>query len=202
MPLRLQLPLLVPDSIVKHFDTEIRPPRGGWSYPIAGEIVTKYSEGAIVGELKRWRVNNNTFVSDEALMREVWQYWCDREPERCGQLPGASSGSARLFQPRPVTKELQGPPIWTFLNTIAVQWTEGLHPYFLATCNAILGVLECPDCRGEWRRLLNDYPPASIASRVAACQWVNLVHNEVNKRKGGSIYPYQRMVTEWGAPLA
>lgn len=202
MPLSRQPPKKVSDSIVRFFDVEIKPPRGGWAFPVGGTTVSRYSESEILTEVRKWRKNNGTFVSDDALLREMWQYWCAREPQRCGMLPADVAAAAKILQPRPVDKDLQGPPIWMFLNTLAVQWTEGFHPYFLMTCNAILGILECPDCMKEWRTLLNDYPPTSINSRVAACRWVNMVHNEVNKRKGGAIYPYERMVTEWGAPVA
>lgn len=202
MPLSRQPPKTVPDSIVKFFDVEIKPPRGGWTFPIGGRNVTGYSENEIFTAFKKWQVNNGQFVSDDAVTRAMWQFWCAREPQRCGMLPGDVAAAARILQPRDVDKDLQGPPIWMFLNTLAVQWNEGMHPYFLATCNAILGILVCPDCLREWRTILNDYPPSAITSRLACCQWVNLVHNEVNKRKGGAIYPYERMVIEWGAPVA
>lgn len=203
MPLRRQLTILVSASIVKFFDVEIKPPRGGWNFPIGGETVLARSEGEIFDALKAWQKNNSTFVSDEATLREMWDYWCQRESTRCGMLPSdfKETAQARMV-PRAITKELQGPPIWTFLNTLAAQWSPGLHPYFLDTCNAIHTILECPDCQREWRAIMHETPPTSIKSRLAACQWVNAAHNIVNRRRGVSEYSYARMVREWGAPIA
>lgn len=189
--------------ITKFYDLGTRPPRGGFNYPVGNEIIMKHSEGDVLDELRKYRKNNGTYVSDDELLREMWAYWCQREPTRCGMLPHeAEEHAKRNLAPRPVTKELQGPPIWAFLNTLAVQWNDGLHPYFLATCNAILAMMECPDCRREWSQILRETPPTVVKTRLAACQWVNGVHNTVNRRRGVSEYPYDRMVREWGAPAS
>lgn len=184
------------DSIAKFHDAHIRPPRGGWTF--AG--ITRYSETELVEAIAKLRSNNGGDADPDRIAAEIWAEFCGREPERCGILPGAVRAAAIV--PREVTKELQGPPIWTFLNTVAVQWHEGMHPYFLATINAVLSILVCPICREEWRRLLRSFPPDGLNSKLAVCQWVNMVHNDVNIRNGGSEYPYARMVAEYGAPLA
>jgi hypothetical protein len=195
------------DSIDKFFDRATRPPRGGWHFPIGGNnLIEKYSEQDVFESVKKWRKNNGTFVSDLDIERELWAYWCSRQPERCSTAP-ATSGSRQLVPggalvPVEVTKEMQGPPMWEFLNVVAVQWTPALQDYFLHTCDAFVSLLVCPICRDEWREVLRKDPPAKITTRFEACQWTNRVHNEVNTRTGKQPFPYSRMVTEFGAPIS
>lgn len=193
------------DSIAKFYDRQIKPPRGGWHFPLSGgNTLSRHSESDILAELKRWRKQNGTFVSDLDLERELWNYYCSREPARCRATTADAQkvASVSVSGPVEVTKEMQGPPIWTFLNTLAVQWTPGLHDYFLATCDMLPAILVCPICTEEWRRLLRNRPPQALSTRFAVCQWLNAVHNEVNQRVNKPAYPYSRMVTEYGAPLA
>lgn len=187
------------------FDAHIRPPRGGWNYTYQGELIQGYSESDIVEKITRIQRNNATFTTSQAIRDEIWKYFCSREPTRCGMatppapLPDAPAGVSLVS--REITPVVQGPPIWTFLNTLACVWRPGLHDYFLATCDAVSAILECPDCRNEWRRQLNEHPPVSLDTRLKVCQWVNSRHNAVNARAGKLHYPYWRMVTEFGAPL-
>lgn len=205
MPCVCKVPDQVADSIAKFFDRQIKPPRGGWHFPLpGGNTLERHSEADVLSELKRWRKNNGTFVSDVDLERELWTYYCNREPARCRQttFDAQPKITALGVGPVEVTKEMQGPPIWTYLNTLAVQWTPGLHDYFLATVDAIPAILVCPICTEEWRRLLRNRPPQGLGTRLAVCQWINAVHNEVNMRVNKPAYPYSRMVTEYGAPIA
>lgn len=188
----------------KFFDAHIRPPRGGWYYVVGGRDFQGYNESDLVAAIKKWRVNNGTYAGDDAIVAEIWDYFGRREPERLGvsaiPILNAPEPLPSSLVPAEKTPERQGPPIWLFLNTLAAQWNPALHDYFLATCDAILSILDCPDCRGEWSKLLVKFPPAQLNTRYAVCQWVNLVHNEVNDRKGRRAYPYASMVTEFGAP--
>jgi hypothetical protein len=188
--------------MTRFFDAHIRPPKGGWSFPIGGTLVTRYSENDITDEIRKWRQNNGTYTSDAAITEELWAYYCARDPGRCG-IRGEELKTlerAKALPPAEKTPEMQGRPIWMFLNTIAAQWLPGTHDYFLATCDAIIVILECPKCREEWRSLLAQFPPAALKSRFEVCRWVNKVHNEVNSRLGKSSYPYSRMVSEYAAP--
>jgi hypothetical protein len=129
-------------------------------------------------------------------------YYCNREPKRCKNAMAEHSATVKSANaPVEVTKEMQGPPIWTFLNTLAVQWQPALADYFLHTVDTISAILVCPICQTEWQTLLRNRNPRNISSKLEACIWVNAVHNEVNARVGKPAYPYSRMVTDWGAPL-
>lgn len=201
MQCRHQRPPALPDSIVKFHDAGIKPPKGGWHFAIAGQTFTGNNESEVASKLKRWRTNNATFVSDLDIERELWAYWCGRQPQRCYAGLPAKSHVERALKPAEVTKELQGPPIWTFLNTLAVAWEPSLHPLFLHLCDSISIILVCPLCIAEWQRILRDNRPNDLSTRLEVCQWVNDAHNEVNARAGKPAYPYDAMVAHWGAPM-
>lgn len=185
--------------MTKFFDAATRPPRGGWSFMIAGARVDRYSETEILSALRAWRVNNGTFQSEIALQEELWTYYCSREPERCGAKRGTVAETP--LAPRELTKEVIGPWIWQFLNLAAVRWHPGMKDWFLSLCDMIIVLLDCPICRDEWRVLLAEHPPLDLSTRLQVCQWVNYVHERVNAKLGKSPYPYERMVREYGAPL-
>lgn len=189
--------------ITRFHDAAIRAPRGGWAMPIGGQNVTAHSEGEIFERLEKWQRNNGKFVSRAEVEREAWAYWCGREPERCGGKALAQSASASpiLGDGKAKTPERQGPGIWIFLNVLAAQWVPALHRYFLDTVNAILLILDCPECRAEWSKIVRETPPTDLNSRYAVCRWVNTCHNYVNARRGAAHYPYERMIAEYGAPL-
>jgi len=186
--------------MTKFYDSHIRGPRGGWSYPIGGTLVAKYSEADIVAELKRWRTNNGTFVSDEKIEEEIWAYYCTRQPERCGLTGVIASLTSTAAMPRELTKEVVGPWLWQHLNLFAARWQPGIRGLFLDNLDTITLLLECPICRNEWRALLEARPPANITTRFEICQWVWWAHEQVNQKLGKNPYPYSRAVLEFGFP--
>jgi len=190
----------VADSTVKFFDAHVRPPRGGWTFTIAGRKVEKHSESEVISELRKWRQNNNTYVDDESLSREVWGYYCSREPERCGQ--SASNVSPTAIVPKDLTPEVVGPIIWKHLNLSAARWNPGLREWFLSYLDIISVLIECPVCQNEWRSIVSEKSPVTLNSRLSVCQWVNWAHNRVNSKRGKSQFSYERMVIEYGAPAA
>lgn len=193
-------------NIGPFFDASIRPPRGGWHYPVGGAALgTFYSENEVLEAMEKWERNQPNPRTEAQLRQALWAYYCEREPHRCGgkpENPGAkvSAGVYLPLEPSEITKEMQGPPIWLFLNTLAAVWTPGLHHYFLATVDAIGAMLVCAKCQQEWRSLRREIPPEPLASRFAVCQWVNTVHNRVNAKAGKPHFPYTEMVVKFGAP--
>lgn len=188
-------------SIVKFYDAHVRPPRGGWNFMIGGELVQKHSEADIIDEVKRYRRNNGTFTSEDDISRELWAYWCSRQPERCGQSKKPEDTATRAIPtPRDLTPAVMGPWVWQFLNLAAARWTPMLHGWFLELCDTILVLLECPICRSEWSSILQRRSPARLETRLAVCQWVLWAHNEVNAKKGKPEYRYEQMILDYGAP--
>lgn len=195
--------------IIKFHNRAVMPPRGGWSFPINGELVTRYSEGEIIDALEQARRNAGTFTNRAALEYEVWAYYCGREPNRCAGyvVPGVRVGDELLPEGMVADEGAkapvrQGPHIWRFLNVVAAQWTPTLAQYFLATINSIGQVLDCKLCKAEWANVRSEMPdPANIKSRIEACQWALAAHNKTNVKLGKPIYTYAKFVTEFGAPL-
>lgn len=193
-------------TVLKFRDLDVRPPKGGWGpviQAITKQSPTIYTEADAIEFIAKWRRNNGTFVSELDIEREIWAWLCEAEPARCGQagVP-VSRRNAPKIEPRERTPQVQGPPIWTFLNTLAAAWTPTLHDYLLTTCDAIGAILDCPTCREHWRELLRELPPRDLNTRYAVCRWVNDIHNRVNQIAGHPFYPYERMVTEFGAPIS
>lgn len=201
MQCRRQLAPALPDTIAKFFDAATKPPKGGWHFTLGELRFDGSNESEVMAKVKKWRQNNLTFVSDIDIEREVWAYWCARQPERCFQRGEKTAPALGTIKPAELTKQLQGPPIWTFLNTLAVVWEPGLHPLFLNLCDSISVILQCPVCRFEWQSILRTNRPTNLASRLEVCRWVNDVHNQVNRSAGKPAYPYEQMVSQWGAPL-
>jgi hypothetical protein len=86
------------------------------------------------------------------------------------------------------------------MNFAAARWEPGTADQFLSFLDWIVVLIDCPICREEWRTIPATKPPSLIKSRLDACTWVNEVHNSVNRRTNKPIYPYERMVAEYGAP--
>jgi hypothetical protein len=191
-------------SIPKFFDAEIRPPVGGWHYftnpSNHNTLFRKQSADAVIDEIQRYERNNGKQRPREEIEREVWQYWCSLQPERCGGAPQQAGGIVPML-PKDIGKEFFGPIIWRFLNLAAVRFEFTGRDYFLSTVQHVHNLMTCPTCRQHWLHLLEKYPPTRITTTKEACVWVNTVHNEVNAIAGKGEYPYSRMVTEYGAPL-
>lgn len=187
--------------VVKFFDIDIRPPRGGWAYTYKGVPHSAHSEGELIESILALERNNGRQTPREEIEREIWTKYCANEPTRCGFLPHEVPAQPALA-PREVTKELQGPPIWGFLNTMAVQWQPGIREMFAGICEGIISIMVCPICRTEWRAILDAKHPGKLETRYEVCRWLWDAHNTVNSRAGKSFYSYERFVSEWGAPLA
>jgi hypothetical protein len=162
---------------------------------------TVHSESDAITAIAKWRRNNGTFVSTIDVEREIWDRLCKSEPKRCGLVVLRHEKTPADIIPRERTPEVQGPPIWTFLNTLAAAWTPGLHDYFLLTIDSIGAILDCQHCREHWREVVRDNPTTEIKTRYAACKWVNDCHNAVSRLAGKSFFPYSEMVRLYGAPL-
>lgn len=191
------------DSIVKFHDAAERPPQGGWHYFYNPQdrdtLFRKESEDAVLQELKRYRINNRTFVSDLDLERELWVYWCSRTPSRCGQSATAANPTPML--PLDQQPEFFGPIIWKMLNLMVTRFEFVGREMFLTFLGHVHNLMSCPDCREEWGQILSQDPPLSIFTAKDAALWVNRVHNRVNEKKGKAQYPYSSGVTEYGFPL-
>ena len=185
--------------MTKFFDAATKPPKGGWHFNIGGVRVEKYSESEILAELRKWRQNNGTYKGEDALVAELWTYYCGREPQRCkfGEptvqaiTPQASAVS------RDLTPAVYGPWIWRFLNLAAVKFDR---EFFLRLCDQIIVMLDCPLCREEWRHILATEPPITLSDAREACEWVNRNHNRVNAKLGKQLFSYAQMMSEYGAP--
>lgn len=179
--------------MTKFFDAHITGPRGGWVY---GGI-QKYNEHDLVEAVSRARINNGTFVSEDKIREELWAHFCAREPERCGGLPAAVSGSVATQEPRVIGPKVYGPWMWNFLALSAVHFDK---TFFVALCNRLLSMIECPDCLSEWRSILEDDPLDSIGNGTQASGWVLRQHNRVNAKLGKPQWSLSQFFGNYGSP--
>ncbi len=179
------------------------PPRGGWAIELDGRDYAAFSEGELVEKIARFRRNNGGDTNETNIRRTIWNVFCHREPQRCSDRRNPANEVAIAAAPvvqRDLKPEVMGPWIWQFLNLAAVRWNPGSSLWFNSTLDMVTVLLECPICREEWRTVLHDNPPAGFQTPRDVCIWLNNAHNAVNIRIGKAIYPYYRMVSEYGAP--
>lgn len=155
---------------------------------------------AVIEEIVKYRRNNGGDTDRAAIERELWNFWCSLDPQRCGQAAPVS-GPSGPYLPRDQKPEFFGPIIWRFLNLAATRFDEAGRDYFLQTVGSVFNLMACPDCREHWLQILEQNNPTLILTKKQACQWVNRMHNLVNVRIRKVEYPYERMVTEYGAPI-
>jgi hypothetical protein len=197
-----------PTSITKFYDAAERPPIMGWHYyddpNDRGTYFREASADAVFERVKRLRVNNAKHVSDFDLWRELWSYWCSREPKRCGQdateyaVAGVSPGP---LVPRDINPPFFGPIIWRMMNLLAARFDSTTPQFFRDFLYEVTPVMTCPACRQEWAKILLDYSPESVRTAREACEWVNRAHNIVNERRGSARYSYEQGVAEYGWPV-
>jgi hypothetical protein len=173
------------------------PPRGGWRYEVQGNSFEKYTEDDLISEIRAWRQNNGTFTSDAAIEAEIWQYFCAREPGRCGT--GSNAAAIGNVVPRELSPVWYGPIIWRYLNFEAVRFEKSA---FANICNRVLVLMDCPECVSEWSDILKAEPPSLLNTAYEACRWIWRQHNRVSAKKGKSEYTYERGVAEYGFPIA
>jgi hypothetical protein len=187
----------VANSIVKFHDVSVRPPRGGWHYKLAGQRIEANSQSELIALIRNHQKNNGVYNGDAEIERQLWQYYCLLEPSRCS---GSTTRQPRLEQPmKPVefTPKFYGPIIWRFLNFAAVRFNP---EFFNRLCDALVAMIDCPECRDEWREILASEPPASLTTSHDACKWVLRQHNRVNAKLGKRTYTYAEAVAQYAFP--
>lgn len=89
-----------------------------------------------------------------------------------------------------------GSRFWFTMETIAYFYsdtpsvTEMAHAKDFYT--SLKTLLPCPGCAMHYAQLLDEHPvDHAIVSRMALMQWVNMIHNEVNRRLGKPVVTFE-----------
>lgn len=169
--------------VPRFFDSDVRPPRGGWSAVIEGntfpESGSAGSEGDTLMAVKAWRQNNGTYTSDGDIMRELWDYWRSREPERAVSVPAP---------PAPRRREptgFRGAHLWIELHRWALRGGPGGKRWLEIFANQVT----CDECRRHWITLITENPPPLDDGPDALFRWSVDRHNDVNRVLGKRELP-------------
>lgn len=94
-----------------------------------------------------------------------------------------------------------GPKAWDFMHTVTFAYPEN-NPSDLDKQNiiqffqSIANNLPCKQCKFHFSKLLEEYPiPAE--NRETLSKWLVDRHNDVNKRLGKPIYPYEFVIKKY-----
>ena len=85
-----------------------------------------------------------------------------------------------------------GSKFWFTMHTIAYFYPSEPTPEQMAHASnfysSLASLLPCPGCAAHYARLLQQHPvDGAVTSRSNLIEWVNRIHNEVNRRLGKPI---------------
>ena len=89
-----------------------------------------------------------------------------------------------------------GSQFWFTMHTVAYFYSDTPTPTEMAHAKdfytSLKSLLPCPGCAFHYSQMLVEHPiENAIMSRMALMQWVNMIHNEVNRRLGKSIVTFE-----------
>lgn len=100
----------------------------------------------------------------------------------------------------PLTKETLGRYTWSFLHTIAVNYSENPTREEQKIMNSFLinfaDVYPCEECRYHFKNQMKSYPP-TLKSRTHFIEWLCNQHNLVNRRLGKKIFNCSNYEKRW-----
>jgi len=94
-----------------------------------------------------------------------------------------------------------GEPTWFFLHTIAekvkVEKFSEIRLELLKNINNICRNLPCPDCSNHAAKYLDSSNFNLIRTKQDLIDFMYNFHNEINKRKGYPIFPYEELSSKY-----
>lgn len=98
-----------------------------------------------------------------------------------------------------------GQPIWFLLHTLAYkikdEYFQKLRVELLDLIYSICSNLPCPMCAGHATEYLNSINYRIINTKQDLINMLYKFHNEVNKKKGFAIFPYQELETKYSGAV-
>lgn len=88
-----------------------------------------------------------------------------------------------------------GSQFWFVMHTTAYFYSDTPTPTEMAHAKdfytSLKSLLPCPGCAHHYSQMLSEHPiENAISSRMTLMQWVNMIHNEVNRRLGKPIVTF------------
>lgn len=98
-----------------------------------------------------------------------------------------------------------GQPIWFLLHTLAYkikdEYFQKLRVELLDLIYSICSNLPCPMCAGHATEYLNSINYRIINTKQDLINMLYKFHNEVNKKKGFAIFPYEELETKYSGAV-
>lgn len=104
----------------------------------------------------------------------------------------------KLMSPSPDPR-YWGAKFWFVLHTSAEFYPEYPSPDDMSSAKNLImsyrNLMPCPSCRTHFAQLLQKHPvDNNLNGRESLMRYVNFLHNEVNRRVGKPIVPYEEYV--------
>lgn len=96
--------------------------------------------------------------------------------------------------------EVWGPPAWTFLHSVTLNYPENptikdkenYNNFF----NLLGEILPCDKCKRHYKENIKEMP-IKLESREEITEWLFNIHNKVNESNGKSLYKYDDFINKY-----
>lgn len=186
-------------------NSSYRPPAGGWGVEVRVNGRTRQFDGPpkrIAEDIHHAYKS----VKKTVPMSKVWDYlnsvWAARDPSRVRRkrLPAQPSQAPEPNQHLEVSPSVFGSRLWGALSLFGISG-QFQKESWMAVVDMVTRLLDpqtnpggCDECHETWTiyRLEND--PNKVENEHQAAQWVYDIHNEVNKKLGKPVIPFDTAI--------
>lgn len=96
--------------------------------------------------------------------------------------------------------EVWGPPAWTFLHTITLNYPENPtireKENYSTFFNLLSEILPCDRCKAHYKKNIEENP-IKLDSKEELTKWLFDIHNKVNESRGKSLYDYDDFIDKY-----
>lgn len=96
--------------------------------------------------------------------------------------------------------EVWGPPAWTFLHTITLNYpenpTEEDKKVYGDFFKSLEDILPCSVCRKHYKKNIKENP-INLESNEGLTKWLVDIHNKVNEYNGKKLFSYDSFINKY-----
>lgn len=182
-----------------------RPPAGGWAVELSvsgAKMRFNSPPATMVGEISR----AYNAVGRQVPTSKIWDYlnmvWSQRDPNRVvrKQQKAVDEAKADPNAHLEVSPSTFGPRLWGMMSLFGIKgqfdkgaW-ESTIAYVTKVLDPALSPGGCDECHETFTLYRLNHDPALVSDEHQAAWWVWNLHNEVNKKLGRAIMPFEQAV--------